>query len=93
MQIFTYPGNKMVLKCTLNNLVKKVWCEQLMNVSTRKTMSKWLKHSISNERHSHIITYNNVLIDTERVPQHPRIKAIDEVVSLLMGSAVSCPTV
>jgi hypothetical protein len=39
------------------------------------------------------MTYDNVLVDAKHIPQDPGIKALDEEISLLMGLAVSHPTV
>ena len=47
MEIFTYPLNKVILEYPLDELVKDVWCEQFMDVGSRKTVCKRLR-GISN---------------------------------------------
>jgi hypothetical protein len=41
-KIFSHPGDEVIFECTFNNLMKKIWGNQLAYVGTRKIVSKGL---------------------------------------------------
>lgn len=41
-KIITYPSNKVVFKCSLDNLVKDITGEDFVDVGTWKVICKWL---------------------------------------------------
>lgn len=49
MKVDTHPFYKVVLEYPFDELVKKIWREQLVDIGTRKTVCKGLKHGVSNK--------------------------------------------
>jgi hypothetical protein len=52
MEVLLHPCHKMVLEAAFDDLVKDVQCNQLMNVHTRKVISKRLNFHKLGKRHS-----------------------------------------
>jgi hypothetical protein len=42
VQIFFHPSNKVVFEGAFDDLMKKIGGYELMNISSRKSISKWL---------------------------------------------------
>ena len=43
VQILLHPFNEMVLECTFDDLMQKVWCNQFVDISTGEIIRKWHK--------------------------------------------------
>jgi hypothetical protein len=46
LHVFFDPINEMVLECALDDLVKEVRSDELMNIRSGKVTSKWLMNQI-----------------------------------------------
>ena len=40
--VLFHPIDKVIFECTFDDLMKKIWCEQLVYVRTREVVGKWL---------------------------------------------------
>jgi len=43
-KIFAYPGYKMVLECSLDQLMQQIWQDHLIYVAAWEVSSEWLKY-------------------------------------------------
>lgn len=91
IEVITHPHHKVVLKHTLDQLVKKVWCKQFMNIGMWKTVCKWLSTMLAMKNLCFTDLY--IPINTKGVPYQPGIKLADEIISFLMGPSVSYSTI
>ena len=42
LQIIADPSHEMIFENSFDKLVKEIWCNELVNVSTREIISEWL---------------------------------------------------
>ena len=81
------PQDKVVLECPFDNLMEQIWCQKLMNVSSRKAMCEWLKHfSLECKiKMTTKATYNNISTNSKISPYHPRIPGTNVKISFIMS--------
>lgn len=85
----------MIFEYPLDQLVQKIRREELMDIGTRKSMSKRLiiKLSKFNCDKKHISTNHNVIPDPIVIPQNIGVKVLDENICLFMGAAMTSWTI
>ena len=92
MQILDYPFHKVIFKCPLYELVKKVRGKEFMDICTWKSMCKRLVDDLDMSKWregTELKTNHDVILNPKLIPQEPRIKLIDKKVGLLVQTAVA----
>jgi hypothetical protein len=59
-----------------------------MNISVRKSMSKWLQQFESDIDKKYICPYHNITFNTKLTPDNIRMETIDKEISLFMRTMV-----
>jgi hypothetical protein len=74
VKIFPYPGDEMIFECTFNDLMEKIWRNQLAYVGTWKFISKGLDGKTSQSYiESSSPSYHHIGNNTMLLPQRSNI--------------------
>ena len=52
-EVFTYPGDEMVLECAFNDLMEEIRAQELVDVRTGKFCREWLQVVVIRYRERH----------------------------------------
>lgn len=87
-QVFFNPGNKVVLECSLNQLMEDVRSHKFMDICSGKVMRKRLSKFQCGGVKMMTKTHSDIITDTIIIPDSTRIKCFKKKLRLLLGAQV-----